>query len=76
VSVKGAERFQGDVDEHGLSHARRIYYQGFTLGADVNETIPVVVRVVFDPIEQKNKRKFEEKLTEYQEQVKNLRDRT
>lgn len=45
------------------------------LAAD-NETIPVVVRVVFDPIEQTNKRKFEDELSEYRQQVENLRDST
>jgi hypothetical protein len=46
-----------------------------SLAAD-NEAIPVVVRIVFDPIQQKNKRKFEDELTEYRQQVEKLREGT
>lgn len=41
--------------------------------ATENETVPVVVRVVFDPIQQKNREKFEYELNKYKEQVADLR---
>ena len=58
------------TDLGGASAARDILH---SLAAE-NETLPVVVRVVFDPIRQKNKQKFEYELNEYRQQVEKLRD--
>lgn len=38
-----------------------------------NETVPIVVRIVFDPIRQDNREEFEYQLNKYKEQVADLR---
>jgi hypothetical protein len=39
-----------------------------------NETVPVVVRIVFNPIKESKPKKFDDRLREYKQHVKELRD--